>query len=401
MQPRHSDRMTDMRDNCDLCNSNGLELAYRPPTGQRGLAVFVCRDCGLVQSLPRVDHVPHRNVAVSSGADWGNVRYGKAFRTDYAISRLREALNLSDVHDCLDLGSNRGSFVLRLRDLAPRATISAIEPDGNIVANYGRASGIELVVARIEDVDLPKGRFELVHCSHTLEHLRSPRDTLRQIRRAMRPDGVLFVEVPNLRFIGRDDVLEEWFIDKHLYHFSQPVLRRYLQLSGFAVDDGLSECDDENISLIARAIPCGDVASDSGSIDEASSSRDLISRYQATVCRNHSALHNVARRIESFGPRRVAAWGAGRILDSLVRYGDLNVSVLVGVVDKYLREFTTTVHGCTLIRPNELSHLKPEIVLIASREYFEEIRRELASLVPAAEAVGIADLLREALQDAR
>ncbi len=33
--------------------------------------------------------------------------------------------------------------------------------------------------------------------------------------------GLLVLDAPNIALIGGDDILEEWFIDKHLYHFSR------------------------------------------------------------------------------------------------------------------------------------------------------------------------------------
>ena len=123
----------DLAENCDLCGESRLTLAYRPPSSVRGLAVYVCERCGAVQSLPRLDQTSSKQVAVSAGAGWGNVRYGKGFRTDTAISFLQQALDLAAVRHCLDIGANRGSFVLRLREIAPRAAITAIEPDRRVV----------------------------------------------------------------------------------------------------------------------------------------------------------------------------------------------------------------------------------------------------------------------------
>ena len=352
--------MIAMHEKCDLCASYHLELAYNPPTSTRGLAVFVCKECGLVQSLPRIDHVTSHNVAVSSGADFGNIRYGKGFRTESAITLLTNVLDLRAARNCLDVGANRGSFALRLCEIAPQASVLAIEPDENIVAGYADVPGIELMVSRIEHVGLPEERFDLVYCSHTLEHLSSPRQVLGQIRRAMTRDGVLFVEVPNLDFIGREDVLEEWFIDKHLYHFSQNTLQRYLQITGFRLAEGLSTQDMENITVIAFTTEASIGSETIHNSQLAQSSLDLIKRYQATVCKNQSALQSAVRYIETLASsNRVVVWGAGRIFDSLVCYGGLDVALLTGVVDKYLAAFTEGVYGCPLLGPADLPALSP------------------------------------------
>ena len=386
--------MIEAHEKCDLCGSDHLELAYKPPTSTRGLAVFVCKKCGLVQSMPRIDHVSSRNIAISSGANWGNIRYGKSFLTNRAITLLTSILDLGMVRNCLDVGANRGSFVLRLREIAPRAHILAVEPDAHIVSDYVDIPGIELVVDRIENVSLPDEQFDLVYCSHTLEHLNSPKQSLVQIRQAMTHDGLLYLEVPNLNFIARKDIVEEWFIDKHLYHFSPEVLRNYLQWTGFRVVRETLTQGDENITFIASKSGTNDSDAFGHNRKKKKKSIELIKQYQATMHKNQLGLQKAARYIERLASsQRVVIWGGGRIFDSLVTYGGLDVSLLDGVVDKYLREFMESVHGCLLLSPADIPVLAPEVVVIASRAYFNEIRHELLAMIPNCDILGLEDLL--------
>ena len=55
--------------------------------------------------------------------------------------------------------------------------------------------------------------------SHTLEHLKSPNEIFFKIKSTLKSDGILYIEVPNIEFLKQSDIVEEWFIDKHLYHF--------------------------------------------------------------------------------------------------------------------------------------------------------------------------------------
>ena len=41
------------------------------------------------------------------------------------------------------------------------------------------------------------------------------------------------IDAPNIALIGGDDIVEEWFIDKHLYHFSHVTLARMIEAAGF------------------------------------------------------------------------------------------------------------------------------------------------------------------------
>src|SRR5262245_46572305 len=122
-----------MTETCDSCRASALELAYEPVGTTRGLKVYICGQCGLVQSLPRADRAPRRGAAVSSGADWGNVRYGKGFRTEACLSLLGLHADLRAPLRVLDVGSNRGSFAHAFLKRAASATITCVEPDERVV----------------------------------------------------------------------------------------------------------------------------------------------------------------------------------------------------------------------------------------------------------------------------
>ncbi len=70
--------------------------------------------------------------------------------------------------------------------------------------------------------------------------------------RTLKPGGLLIVDAPNIALICSDDILEEWFIDKHLFHFSAGTLARLLHANGFEVIDGPDPSDRENLLFAAR-----------------------------------------------------------------------------------------------------------------------------------------------------
>jgi SAM-dependent methyltransferase len=383
-----------MSEVCDYCGGSDLEQVYAAPTTARALSIYLCRDCALVQSLPRIDNVSQRSVAVSAGADWGNVRYGKAFRTEQALRTAASVRDLAALDSVLDIGANRGSFVLRVHEAAPQARILAVEPDASLIEEYRDIAGIDLQVARIEQVALAPAQYDLIYCNHTLEHVRSAMQLLRQARAAVKPDGVLLLEVPNIAFIGRDDVVEEWFIDKHLYHFSVDVLCDMLRSAAWRIDEGRLAVDDENISVVAYpSEQASGVARDLQAV-RCHRARTIVQKYRHTLVTNHAALKRAASVLErEAAGKRIVVWGAGRIFDSLVRVGQLQVACLAGVVDKHLVDRVDAVHGLPLRRPEQLRELQPDLVVIASREYLGEIRQALTQMLPDCKSVGLHELL--------
>jgi SAM-dependent methyltransferase len=384
-----------MTDLCDLCRSSALEPVYQPPGSNRGLTVYLCEYCGLVQSLPRVDRAPRRAAAVSSGADWGNVRYGKGFRTEACLAILRARADLKQNLRVLDVGSNRGSFAKALVAEAPRARLTCVEPDERVSASCARIERAESVCARIEDTSFPDESYDIIHSCHTIEHLRSPNTVLAEHWRTLKPGGLLLVDAPNIALIASDDILEEWFIDKHLYHYSAGTLSRLLHAGGFEVIDGPDPSDRENLLFAARkrAVAARPIARAPREADHA---LDLVNRYVTNRARNRAALTKVAAEITSMSSKRIALWGAGRLFDALVQHGGFDPKSLTLLIDTHLKLHMDERHGMKLSAPEDLAAANPGLIVVMSRAFAGEISKIAKTQVPQAEIVLYFDLLSRA-----
>jgi SAM-dependent methyltransferase len=383
--------------NCELCRRDSLDLVYEVEASKRGLKVYACSHCGLVQSLPRIDRAPRAPAAVSGGADWGNIRYGKAFRTEAVLALLVRHADLSAKLSVLDVGSNRGSFVHTLLDAAPQAGIVAVEPDERVADACAGLDRVELVTARIEDVPLETGRFDVVHSCHTLEHVAEPARVLADHWRVLKPGGLLILDVPNIAILDADDIVEEWFIDKHLYHFSARTLMRLIEATGFELIATPDIADRENLLLVARKAYTAHRAVDPDP-REAAAALQRIARYAATRARNLAALTFVAAEITAMKPQKVAIWGAGRIFDSLMSHGRLAPGALALLVDTHLKAHVAERHGCPLAGPEDLRAARPDVIVVMSRGFADEIGREARRLAPGAQVLLYTDLLTRARQ---
>jgi SAM-dependent methyltransferase len=380
---------------CDLCGRDTLEAAYSPERSTRGLTVQLCKHCGLVQSTPRIDRAPRAAMAVSSGADWGNVRYGKGFRTRPALTALKRHAETSKPLAILDVGSNRGSFVKAVLDDVPDAIITAVEPDERVAASCAGLPRVDLITARIEDAALESERFDVVHSCHTIEHLAHPAATLADHWRVLKPGGLLILDGPSTAILDAEDIVEEWFIDKHLYHFSARTLMRMVVAAGFDIVTPPDLRDRENLLIVARKTGATRFAID-GDPREVAEAQRLLAAYKIKRARNMAALSNAAAEIAEMAPRRVAIWGAGRLFDSLMVHGGLEAGAVAHLVDSHLTQHVSTRHGITLEAPEILVEAQPGVIVIMSRGFAEEIAAQAAMLCPHAEIVFYSALLTRA-----
>jgi SAM-dependent methyltransferase len=384
-----------MTESCELCHRSALDPVYKPESSTRGLTIYLCGACGLLQSLPRADRAARAPAAVSGGADWGNVRYGKGFRTQVALDALRRHCDFADDLSLLDVGSNRGSFARALLDAAPQAHLTAIEPDERVASSCAGLPRTHLIQARIENVALESGRYDAVHSCHTIEHLIHPAQTLADHNRTLIDGGILVLDAPNTALLGSDDIVEEWFIDKHLYHFSARTLSRMIEAAGFTILEQPDAKDRSNLLFVARktGAPAPHVASDLVEVDYAT---DLMATYIAGRARNMAALTAAAAELVRLAPRRVAMWGAGRLFDSLVTYGKFDATALTVLIDKHLKAHVGARHGCTLTGPEDLAGANPGVVVVMSRDFATEIAAEVGKLTPNAEIILYSDLMSRA-----
>src|ERR1700761_9345357 len=388
-----------MRAPCDLCHRETLSQIYEAEHSPRGLKVYLCNHCGLVQSLPRIDRAPRKSAAVSGGADWGNVRYGKAFRTDAAMKALARHANFNNTISLLDVGSNRGSFVRAFLDAAPNAQVLALEPDERVADSCKNLDRTDLLVSRIEDAALESERFDVIHSCHTVEHLAAPQDVLADHWRTLKPGGLLIIDAPNIAHLDESDIIEEWFIDKHLYHFSARTLIRMLRAAGFDIIEAPDAKDRANILIVARKSDKAVRATDDDPLEVAEAER-LIAAYGATRARNLAALTALAADIATMAPKKVAMWGAGRLFDSLVTHGGFQPAMLSALVDKHLKQYVAERHGRALEEPQALAQTQPGVVIVMSRGFAQEIADAAKSLAPDAEIIFYSDLIARARQAA-
>lgn len=136
----------------------------------------------------------------------------------------------------LDVGCGSGKYLARMRALGwnvlglDRSTVAA--------TTARKHFGIPVLIGSLPHQDLTPGRFDLITCWQTLEHLENPRSALAAIHALLQPQGRLLLTVPNqngwaARFFGADWIGLD--LPRHLTHFTATSLAKMVTEQGLVV----------------------------------------------------------------------------------------------------------------------------------------------------------------------
>lgn len=132
----------------------------------------------------------------------------------------------------LDVGAGYGHVLHFLRDVFPKAGLCAAELDENCIAHL---KSIGLPVLRPSG-DLQKtvgDGFDLIICSHVIEHFINPMDHVREIKGMLRKGGHAYMEVPNCpaKWLKRNS----WPDEPHITFFDADTVRDLATRVGFEI----------------------------------------------------------------------------------------------------------------------------------------------------------------------
>jgi 2-polyprenyl-3-methyl-5-hydroxy-6-metoxy-1,4-benzoquinol methylase len=134
----------------------------------------------------------------------------------------------------LDVGCASGHFF-------EQALKRGWDAQGTDISNWAKEAALSrgihnLYVGRLVDLHFPDHHFDVVHAAQVLEHMTNLREELAEMRRILRPGGLLYVDVPNYRtlpiLMGRDDFLLN-MPPQHIIYFTPRTLRTVMESAGF------------------------------------------------------------------------------------------------------------------------------------------------------------------------
>ena len=229
---------------CPLCGSTGADRLYRE---HRSLEIKKCSECSLIYTSPRVKdpgqsyHGQYEEYLTEAKL----ILSGRA--THHRDPNYREELELLERHKpsrgrLLDVGCNMGMLMRIARGRGWRPV--GVEPSPALHKIATEHLGLEVHNCLLHELPNSEDRaYDVVALSDVFEHISEPRPFLRAAARFLKPDGILYLKVPNARWnilkqkmlkaLGRTPAQGVWDSYEHVVHYDDGSLRKMLAAEGY------------------------------------------------------------------------------------------------------------------------------------------------------------------------
>ncbi len=228
---------------CVACGSR----ACRDVAREFGIALARCDHCGQVYTrTPLPDSQSHYVIPSTEAieAKYDPILRGEAAhpRDDNYVEHLRTIEGVCGPGNLLDVGSHSGFFLRIARGRGWKVT--GVEPSPTTSALARDRFGLDVFTGTLNEVALPESSFDVATLVDVFEHIGQPLALLGDVYRVLRPGGVLFIKVPNVRYVlakyqlatrfkvPLDDILDA---REHLGYYSNETLVAILRAAGFEV----------------------------------------------------------------------------------------------------------------------------------------------------------------------
>ncbi|MBL0241377.1 MAG: class I SAM-dependent methyltransferase [Chloracidobacterium sp.] len=134
----------------------------------------------------------------------------------------------------LDIGCGSGVFLSILKQYG--WNVRGLELKHAAADAAKEKFGIDVSVGDLADANFEEESFDYISFNHSLEHLPNIIEVLGQVKKLLKPDGLLYVEVPNANSLSQrisGKYWLHWDVPRHLYSFTPKTLKSLMRKTGF------------------------------------------------------------------------------------------------------------------------------------------------------------------------
>lgn len=371
--------------NCPFCETDDAMALYNTTNFPRidlesvPTRIVMCRRCSFVYTDPKPalsemeNYYAHSPVA--SGQVYHESTAGSVFekvtvqRGKYILSHLKKKNSRF-----LDVGYGRGDLLGWMGENVD-FTLFGLDPS---IKNSKLDDHPEIRISHtmLERPDLPTEFYNMdgIALFSVLEHVFNPKQFLKKLKDLLKPEGLLFVEVPDVR--KATPSLVESFDYEHVSHFSSFTLERMMKNVGFSI----LHRDDAALEEGRIRVCVTPVKKTTFPVEKISDiERDNVLRIFHEYKRNKQRIEReFVSRIQPLyeewkkNKSRVAIYGAGGHTLHLLKLIDISDGVCC-VIDTDPKKRGDNFLGWSIYNPDQIKALELDVILISSFSFEDEI----------------------------
>ena len=224
--------------NCPCCKSEVIKhvLSCKDHTVSNEIfEIWECNDCKLrfTQQIPDQHSIGayYQSDTYISHSDTEDGIVNKAYKIarnytlNWKMNLVERSLkNKNYKGNLLDIGAGTGAFLNKVAK--SNWNITGLEPDAGARKICKDKYNIDLAPAH-EIFSLKDQQYDAVTMWHVLEHVHELHEYMEEIKRVLKPNGVVLIALPNYTSEDAEHYKESWAaydVPRHLYHFAPTAI---------------------------------------------------------------------------------------------------------------------------------------------------------------------------------
>jgi 2-polyprenyl-3-methyl-5-hydroxy-6-metoxy-1,4-benzoquinol methylase len=235
--------------NCGFCGAEEYKTLYAAPEYSPFSQCYVvqCSNCDLVRTNPRPtqatltevysSHYYSRQTPTLEG--WSNkVKiFALKHNLEYIFPR-RIPFKIPKKAVICDVGCGSGQCLGFMRVVYPDVVLHGFETDEETASTAAQFCGGHIRYGDFLNNGWSSNIFDFITFWDVLEHVANPKSVMQEVKRLLKPNGIVVVGLPNFDCLYSQVFNQFWsalMFDQHLYHFSQKTLGQLFQNCGLEI----------------------------------------------------------------------------------------------------------------------------------------------------------------------